>query len=425
MKKFWSCEFIRAEAARENWSGWRHIAGRKISHGRLMSTQRSRNLKIESQRKDKGKTSENQHAIAVGEEAVSFAYSVVVRGQDEFSSGKGTDQHEQGGLGKMEVRQKAADDAELISGTEEDGGLAGVRMKAYSRVRFKAALFGYLSAVLQCAGGRGSGSDDAALFAERLVDRLGGSRGQRVVLGVEVDIFDIFSADRLEGPKTDVECDGFDLNAVRTELIEDLRSEMKSRSRSRGRAGLVRKDCLIPFAIRLGIVAVDVGRQGHVADAIQDGAEIIGRGEAQGAFPVVSSIGHLRFKQGSSVPKSREVEPFARLYLAPGANECRPLMRTHLLRQENFDTSCGVWRACLRELTSCTSRIEPSRDDSAVVEDQQIARMKKLRQIAKEVVAILACRAIENEHTARATDRRRRLRDELFRKIEMELGYAH
>ena len=51
--------------------------------------------------------------------------------------------------------------------------------------------------------------------------------------------------------------------------------------------------------------------------------------------------------------------------------------------------------------------------------------MEKLRQVAEEVVAILAGVTVEDEHAAGAADRRGRLRDELFREIEMEVGYAH
>jgi hypothetical protein len=41
-------------------------------------------------------------------------------------SGEGGDEHEQGGFGEVEVGEQAADDAEAVAGSEEDGGRAGV-----------------------------------------------------------------------------------------------------------------------------------------------------------------------------------------------------------------------------------------------------------------------------------------------------------
>ena len=46
------------------------------------------------------------------------------------------------------------------------------------------------------------------------VDGVGGGGGEGVVLGVEVDVFDVFGADGLEGAEADVEGDGLDLDAV-------------------------------------------------------------------------------------------------------------------------------------------------------------------------------------------------------------------
>jgi hypothetical protein len=51
--------------------------------------------------------------------------------------------------------------------------------------------------------------------------------------------------------------------------------------------------------------------------------------------------------------------------------------------------------------------------------------MEEVREVAEEVVAILTGAAVEDEHAAGAADRRRRLRDELFGEIEIEVGYAH
>ena len=48
--------------------------------------------------------------------------------------------------------------------------------------------------------------------------------------------------------------------------------------------GSLREDGLVAVAVVSGVVAVDVGRQRHVADAFEDGVEVWRGGEAQGAF---------------------------------------------------------------------------------------------------------------------------------------------
>jgi hypothetical protein len=136
-----------------------------------------------------------EHAVAVGEEAVAFADGVAVGGEDGFAAGffvgEGADQHEEGGLGQVEVGEQAADDAEVVAGGDEDAGLAGVGFEGLARCD--------LSAVLKRAGSGGSGGYDAATFGECGVDGLGGGGGQGVVLGVEVDVGEVFGADGLEG----------------------------------------------------------------------------------------------------------------------------------------------------------------------------------------------------------------------------------
>jgi hypothetical protein len=86
--------------------------------------------------------SEEQHAVAIGVEAVAVADGVVVGGQDGPQAAvgggvsspfpvvhtvrEGGDQHEEGGFGEVEVGEQAVDDAEPVAGREEDGGRAGV-----------------------------------------------------------------------------------------------------------------------------------------------------------------------------------------------------------------------------------------------------------------------------------------------------------
>ena len=68
--------------------------------------------------------SEDQHAVAVGEEAVALADGVGVGGENRFPSRKSADEHQKRGLWQMEVGKKTTDYAEAIAGADEDTSLA-------------------------------------------------------------------------------------------------------------------------------------------------------------------------------------------------------------------------------------------------------------------------------------------------------------
>ena len=119
------------------------------------------------------------------------------------------------------------------------------------------------------------------------------------------------------------------------------------------------------------------------------------------------------------------MEVFSGLNLAAGSNVRVPLVLAEFLGKEDFDAAGWIGRTGLCVRSSCAGGEETRGNDAAVVEDEEVARMKKLGQIAEEVVAVLAGVAVEDEHTAGATDRWRGLCDELFGEIEMEVGYTH
>ena len=245
------------------------------------------------------------------------------------------------------------------------------------------------------------------------------------MLGVEVDVFDVFGADGLEGSEADVEGDGLDLDAVCAELGEDLGREVEAGGGGGGGAGFVGEDGLVAVAVFGGVVAVDVGRQRHVADAVEDSAEVVGGGEAQSAFAELAGGEDFGFEQ--------------RCWWSSDAAKCRcspgwTLRPGRTRAVQSCSASCWVSRTSMRPVGSgelcwvCrpgAGGVEAGGDDAAVVEDQQVAGAEELGQIAKEIVVVFAGGAVEDEHAAGAADGRWGLRDQLFGEIEMEVGYAH
>jgi hypothetical protein len=62
-------------------------------------------------------------------------------------------------------------------------------------------------------------------------------------------------------------------------------------------ASLVGEDSLIALAILLHVVAPNVGRQWHVADAVEDGEEIVDRRELEETFAELAAFEDFGFKQ--------------------------------------------------------------------------------------------------------------------------------
>src|ERR1035437_3949546 len=97
------------------------------------------------------------------------------------------------------------------------------------------------------------------------------------------------------------------------------------------------------------------------------------------------------------------------------AQHCPPIVGGILLQQEDFKLSLRV-RVCAAE---------PSGDHTRIVEHQQIARTQVLDQIAKLPMLDLPRVTMQNQQTRLITLRRRRLRYQLRRQLEIKVRGSH
>jgi hypothetical protein len=162
-----------------------------------------------------------------------------------------------------------------------------------------------------------------------------------------------------------------------------------------------------------------------VADLFEDGLEVGRGGEAEGAFAEVSGGEDFGFEERLGFVGGVEEKALAGLNLAAGTNQGGPVLSSEVLGEEDFDAAGGVGGVVLRLLAAGAGGVEASRDDSAVVEDQEVAGAEDLGEVAEVIVLILAGLAVEDEHAAGASDGWRGLGDEFFREVEMEVGYVH
>jgi hypothetical protein len=120
--------------------------------------------------------------------------------------------------------------------------------------------------VFQCADGGGAYGYDSSAFGAGAVEGFGCFGGERVAFAVELDFGEFFYAQRGEGAQAYVEGDFGDFYASCGDFGEDFRGEVEAGGGGGYGAFLVGEDGLVAFAVGVGVVALDVGRQGDVAD---------------------------------------------------------------------------------------------------------------------------------------------------------------
>ena len=111
----------------------------------------------------------DEHAVAVGEEAITRFDRMTIGGERLIFPGKGTHQHQQRRLGQVKVGQQCADYIEAATRGEENIGCAGMRLQPAD-----------LRAVLQRPHRRRAGGNDAPALIRARLDLLGRFRGQGV-----------------------------------------------------------------------------------------------------------------------------------------------------------------------------------------------------------------------------------------------------
>src|SRR5712671_1193719 len=158
------------------------------------------------------------------------------------------------------------------------------------------------------------------------------------------------------------------------------------------RAPLLRIDGLIAFAIAGRIRTRDVGWKGNVADAVQNGIEIVNPLEANAAFAEFPSAENF----GPQLIVFTEKQPFTYANLAAGTNQAFPIVRLgcELAGEQNLDTaleeiaSRGIMVAHSVSPRAFAAAIEPRGKDTGIVEYQQIAGLKQVREVAKSAIGI-------------------------------------
>ena len=352
--------------------------------------------------------------------------------EDFFASAEGADEHEQGGLWQVEVRQQRLHHFEFetyfwIWIDEKVGcGWAGDDGSSASTDR-----------VFESANRGGADGDDSAPAVERVIDGGGGAGGNGIRLGVEFVILNTIDADWLESSEADVQRDLGSLDAALTNSVENLWSEMETGGGRRYRSALLGINGLIALAIAERIRARDVGRERDVADAIEHGEKVIVILEevkanvALAEFSACEDLG-LQFI-GVQFILIAEKEAFADSDLAAGTNQALPVVGIdgELAGQKNFDAavkeiaSGRIARANRLGASAFAAAEEPRWKDAGVVENDEIAGLQKVRKFTEQAIRIIAAGSLQAQHAGAVAGGEGFLGDEFAGKVEVEIGNPH
>jgi hypothetical protein len=313
----------------------------------------------------------DEHAVAVGVEAVAFADGFLVGGEDEFAAGEGADEHEERGTGEVEIGEERAGLLEFVGGVDEDAGAAGTRLDGAGRLGLEDA----------CDGG----ADGDAAFGG--IEGGGGVGGNRVALLVHFVVLDVFGFHGEEGSSSDMKREESVGN-----FLENFGSEVEAGCGSGDGAGVGGVNGLVALVVGGIGIALEVGRERHVAVFFQVGEFV----EIDDAF--ASGEDFDDFGGGS-----RDGNSCAGLEFASGFDEAFPAVRADLLEEENFDAG-GIGE-------------EAGFDDAGVVQDDEISFAKVAWEIGEEAMLDGSGGAVKDEHARGVAALGRTAGDEFGRKV--------
>src|ERR1700719_3469153 len=101
---------------------------------------------------------------------------------------------------------------------------------------------------------------------------------------MQLVIFKVFALGGLECAESDMQSNSGNLGACTGGLVESFLGEVQSRGRRGDRAPFAGEDGLVALPVGGAVAAFDVGRQRHVAEAVEGGVHVFGSGEPDRAF---------------------------------------------------------------------------------------------------------------------------------------------
>ncbi len=297
----------------------------------------------------------------------------------------------------MEVGDQRVDTAKGVAGRDEQVG----------RTLLGPDLPIRRGAVLQDANDRRADRDHPAAARAAVADLASAVLVELESLVVHDVIFDAIDLDRLKGPWPDVQRDAGSTNPPLLDLVEQARREVQPGGRRRHGARPPRVDGLVALAVlRLSFRGpLDVGRERHRSRTLQHLVERVLRAQAHPPDPLLA-------RQDLRRQPVLEFECRAHRRLARAAQPGAPDGLAFAFDQQQLDASPGR-----------LAPDEPRREDTRVVDDEQIVRREASGQIAEAAMPDGFAR--QHQQPRLITRRGRILGDRLRGKLVFEILGPH
>jgi hypothetical protein len=264
------------------------------------------------------------------------------------------------------------------------------------------------------------GDAPAATAARAAVGKgLDGFRRDVVPLAVHAVLGQVLGLHRLKRARTHMQRDAGACYALRFKTLQHPFVKVQRRRGGRrcarvlGKHGLVTALVLgfvcLGFVLRVGgvLVALDVGRQGHMAILLNGARHIARRVQAHDARAARRGIHDLHAKVGRNGDESPRTE------LAPGVNHGLGVIFVEWAQQENLRRSATL-------APSKQARPEHLRG----IHHHHIARRHQLGDVAKGAMRHAPVAPIDHEQSTRVTRLNGALRDPLLRELVIVVGGA-
>jgi len=257
-------------------------------------------------------------------------------------------------------------------------------------------------------------------------------------------IFDATDANGLESSQANVEGDLGGLDATPADAVEDFWSEVKACGGSCDRSVLLGINGLVAIEIARRIGARDVRRKWDVADAAENGEEVVctvvfvtvifvmfsgKRLKADAAFAELAASENF----GLQFVVLTEKKAFAHADFASGANQAFPIVWVSgkLACEQDLNaatqkvTCRWIARAHRLRASAFAAAIEPRRKDARVVKNDEVSGTQQIGKIAEEAIRVLAAGSLKMQHTGAVAGGERFLGNEFFGEMKVEVGDQH
>ena len=297
----------------------------------------------------------------------------------------------------MEVGQELVGGSELITGRDEDVCLAREGVKPPRRVGRR----------LQKAQHRRAHRNHLVSLVAGGVNGRGGLGGDLTPFGMHLVIGHVFDLDRKKSSGTDVERERDPLDSPRVEGIQERGREVQAgRRRRHGTRDPGKHRLVIARVPGVGkIRTLDVGGQGHGAEALQGGLQIgAALFEGKRHFAGLALGFDFGREAGSEIDAVALFEPPRRPREGSPGGGVDGLVQRHL------------------HLGHAAPTRQAHRDDLRVVEYQDVAWAQVPGQVGYAGVSEFPA---DHQHARRVSRRHRPLRDAGAREIEVERVHLH